>query len=206
MPCILLRDRFRAVTLTLGEPFRELAEALIRDAPIPTCDPYLKSIAYGLFLHQYPAIPPVLIDRDLREDQFLLMQAVGLAMGTDFRSGDAVSFGQKLCQSLDWSEGVTADLHTLGQYLSGGSSYRAFREKVTDPVLGGIFLFLYGLYDRTTALKLTHNQPLTELVVKSLGAAGMGWHDGSEPELVHLADRLFRAWQGVWVLLSLQGG
>lgn len=203
MSYILPPRRFRAVTLTLGSEFKEIVEALIDEKIIPECDPYLKCIGYGLYLHQYPHIPSLLIDReDFTDGQLLLIQTMGLAMRTDFCRCGPTQFSQKLDQGLKSSLGAktTEDVGALDTYLRRGLSYGSFCQKVTDPVVQGIFIFLYSLFDRATALALTNHDPLKALIVKSLGAGGLGWHEPDEwdGELASLADRLFRAWQGVY--------
>jgi len=181
-----------------GVDLRELVHQLIDNCPLAEIAPVFQAIAHGIYLqqHDYPA--DWLIGHGFSESEIVLLQAIALVcrasypLDTELYSAELT----KTCGSLP----IANHLKQMYQLLRKGHSVGTAQYQISDPILLGIYLFLYSPYtwNKYGNIASTYNlEKTTEITACSLSRIYLGAVPREQGVVKEASEQLFRYWSGM---------
>ena len=177
----------------------QLVANLIANCPLFGVETIHQVIAYGIYLHQYENIADWLGEPSFSEAEIVFLQAIALI----FQSNSPLAVDQyvaqlaKTCQHLN----IVEQLKPVYNLLNKGHSVGTVQLKITNPILLGIYLFLYSPYswqNYQSIGHLYHLEETTTIVAISLSRLFLGVIPTAKPTVKAASDRLFRFWSGAF--------
>lgn len=195
------RDRFHVAITVLskyfdGDLITRAINNLLHSHPLPD-EPYLRSILYGLYLHQDSYIPKAVSEHNFTEQEIVLMQTVAQLCRCQPYQFSASLFIDRLCTDLNKLT-IYSQLTYLQMSINLGTSFTCVKAALTEPILLALFCFLYIPNNLESQLALLSKleagagnfflQILAELLSKILAPCPVERHN--------LGDRLWYYWRG----------
>ena len=177
----------------------QLVANLIANCPLAGMKTIHQAIAYGIYLHQYANIADCLRESSFSEAEIVFLQAIALIFQTNYPL-EADRYCRQLAETCD-NLTIFPELKPIYLFLSQGHSVGTAQYKISNPILLGIYLFLYSPYSWHNCQsigRLYHLESSTMIVAMSLSRLFLGIIPTAKPAVKAASDRLFRFWSGAF--------
>jgi len=175
----------------------KLVANLINNHPLAGLPTLHQAIAYGIYLHQHDYIPDWLISPSFSEPEIIFLQAIALNFKTDYPL-DVDRYCLQLAKTCERLS-IGLELQKIHLLLSKGHSVGTAQYKISDPILLGIYLFLYSPYSWQNCKNMEcqyHLGTTVILVASSLIRIFLGSVSPDKTTVKEASDRLYKYWSG----------